>query len=642
MTNTVNISMSLLYHAVEFGESNAGPHLDAIAIAMMKNFLSQEDLHVGDPLNFARKFKCSLKRLKKAMSCHTGRLLLEYRTDKGGLLHVNKIAGLGYNAPFVVLEDDIMGDTKKLQKKIAVPHTKNIDVKIPIKESEKTDISIIRKKLHIALVTNHLVKSIRAYNTFINDQSCDVSQAKKNVHRYSMTGLYEGVSVKRMVEVSGVSSKRTMERLISEIQGLGLFEAVGRHKRVAECKSQEEAYGQLIRMRQLKKYNKDNQNKSVLYVVGRSVFEKKSNRYQMAVGGNLLPRFHKIISNEKKEEKNKKDMKSWWSPKYGRYEFLHIKYRLIDANYSSKEFSEPDLDPETFKRNGLVFETSSNKNLDILKDKVKKRVAPSTTQGLFDHELRKANKLRKSMEIARAEAAREAEAMRQENLEHPAPTDTAMSEECDGRIDKNMQSEAKVTPEIDSEVDNEATKIDIFEYYQEKRRTLFRSAYDEVRFREEHINPNIKEMAERLGISQEEAYRVRLNTQRRLCSKYSKERKAFMKEYEEENKKRYRENLPPILFMSVEKYISRMFNPHDKKIQDQYPMTYKEYIIDHSKRNRWNKKKTKTVSNTEPTQKDNRSWEDIMNSFVEDTSGRYYADNIEGSGIDRMMECEVR
>lgn len=494
--------------------------MDAISIALIKNLLTQQDLLVNDIQHFSRKFCCSTKRIKQALQCSTGKMLLEYDPERG-MLRTNKIVGVGYNIPFIVVEDKVFSYQDRLNKRMVVEHRKNADVKIPIKESEKTNLNYIRRQLHAAVTLNHIIKSIRTYDTWTNDQSSDVNQLVSCVKRYSAgNGLYEGISVKRMAELNRVP-QRTMERILHDLINLKIVRPIGRHMRIEECASTSEAYEKLALIL-------SNNNKGCFYVSGKSIYQKKSNRYEM-VSTNLLPRFHKIKSKTQKEKKNQ-DMRSWWTPVYGEYVYLPTYYNLVELNLSSKNFSEPDMDNKSATRKHLVFETLTNKNKDVLKGKTKIRVAPSTTKGLFDYQMMVAKK--------------------------------QWEELCSQDGEQKKKTIVKMSQS---------------EFYQNQLKNMFLSIVDEFNYKEKVLNPKIKEMSIRLGITEDEARRRRKNTQCRINSKY---KRLF---------KKVKDKDPKAKVMPMWQYI-KVFNAEDSKIQEEFPMSYEEFCLNFMSINVWNTK----------------------------------------------------
>lgn len=357
--NLLNISIPLIESAIEWGGDHPGPELDAIAIAMSKKFRCVKPMRVGCVSSFAKKFGTSPKRIKQALQSITGRSILDY-DEKRGILTVRATAGIGYNIPFVVIQDEVYDDSRRRINKCVIEHHRNVDVRIPVKESEKGSLKYLRERLRLGIMSNHLIKSVRTYNDWKRQRTFTNNSSRKSS---TSDGLYEGVSVDMLAKINNIS-KRTCERLLVKLQSLDLFKSVTRTELVGEYRSRYEAEAAIAAIHAKGDWG-------AYFVAGHSVMRRVSNRYEIK-HTKKNPRFRKIIDPKKQEWKNSK-RGNWDKPVVERYKNLVELYNLEGKKGRTEDFCIADVNIH-YERQTNILETNRKNVRALVKDNNDKEV----------------------------------------------------------------------------------------------------------------------------------------------------------------------------------------------------------------------------------------------------------------------------
>lgn len=496
-----HVNISLLSHIFN-NSSDPKRDLDALGIALIKNMATPHPMDIGDIYQFSKEFHVGVKRIKEALNSDMGKKILDYDKEKG-ILRTKSIGGLGYNIPFILMEDEVIEDKKKMLKKAV--NRRNGKIKIPVKLSSFKDLSYIKKIIYQSFIINHLVKVCFASNAYKNNLNT-IKEKSSKIEKHDIgNGLYEGVSVERMCKLIKLP-KRTCERILSDIVKLGMFESVGREEVVHCASSRKEALGVFVSL------VVDNPERCY-YIFGKEVRRKLSNKYNFNV--DVVPKMTLKYNKRDKlgnllQKRPKKD--------------LIKEYELNPGNNEAHNYAEPDIDAKTLKARKGLFEVRGYKNnIDILKGKTRRREIKDPIHGT----------------IYRGE---------------DTPTEGAIY------------------------IDTGDSRTRLRRWFLREVEKRFPFHYQQLQKSQELLD-QLKAYADSRGIEYNQALKERMNTHARFDRAYNK----------------YRENVQfGQRTLTSEEYI-KVFNKEDNiingsgrfKNRQQYALTYEEYILNYSYRDKW-------------------------------------------------------
>lgn len=496
-----SVNLNLLSHIYN-NSLDPKRDIDALGIALIKNLVTKQFMHVGDIYNFSKEFHIGLKRLRMALNSDMGKKILDYNSEKG-ILKVNPISGLGYNIPFILMEDEVIADKKKMLKRTV--NKKSGKMKIPVKLSSFKDLSYMVKTIHQSYIINHFVKVCFTSSKY-KDNHLTIDDKLSCIEKYGIgNGLYEGVSVKRLCDLINLP-QRTVERLLADLMEIGQFESVGREEVVYHASTKREAIDVMIDL-------KMQYPERCYYTYNKDVRRKLSNKYnfnvdvvpRMTLKYNKVDKFGNLIQD--KARKN-----------------LVKEYDLDPGRKEAHNFAEPDIDARSLKaRKGLFEVRGRRNNINTLKGRTRRREIKDPIHGT----------------IYRGE---------------DTPTEGAIY------------------------IDTGDSRTRLRRWFLREVEKRFPFHYQQLQKSQELLD-QLKAYADSRGIEYNQALKERMNTHARFDRAYNK----------------YRENVQfGQRTLTSEEYIE-VFNKEDNiingsgrfKNRQQYALTYEEYILNYSYRDKW-------------------------------------------------------
>lgn len=562
MNKVTHLNINILSKALK--NENSESNLNAFAICLIKKLYTHRPLHSKSISHLSPLFGTSKKTFNKAMSSYAGQLLLSY---EDGMLHAKSTVGKGQNIAFKVVPDDMFNNiySGKMTEKIVRKGKTIARIFIPIKESLKYNLSHIRKQIEIALILNHISVSNRAF--------CGNIYADNSIRQSSWVregGFYEGVSVERFRQVSCLRSKRTTERRLSETIKMGIFTPVGREvihfvgdikeasRKMREIKAKKTIGETTPCLYMRKSKGKDGKNEY-------AVMQKLSNRFEFCYPS-YYPTVARSFSNSKLRVKKKiQKLKDEGKPSFIKipkrriYPDLNEKYHLTPKRKERKDWCAPDIAPgATTREQKTVYRYGKKKNITLLKD-------TSDLTNLLKWRDGAGKDLEKGeSRLYLAPCSLSTERNQFDPIRHRRDQINGwLVRRFHGSIIKEQEARQSVTDKIYTWSIENITN----EYLIEK------GGLNEFSYTNYYANN-----PEKLNELKFERGRVeRRNTYRRAERKYRK----YVKECQEILDRGHElEDFDRYCMESMELYIKLIFIKEDKKVKEQWDLTYEEYALE--------------------------------------------------------------